>query len=150
MISFLKERYSKMKTIGVLTSGGDSQGMNAAVRAVVRTALNEGFRVMGINKGYNGLINGDITELNYTSVSNTLSSGGTFLKTARCLEFKEEAGILKAVETCKKFGIDGIVVLGGDGIFQRSQRSDASRGALRGDARHDRQRHRMQRLYNRL
>ena len=68
MISFLKERYSKMKTIGVLTSGGDSQGMNAAVRAVVRTALNEGFRVMGINKGYNGLINGDITELNYTSV----------------------------------------------------------------------------------
>ena len=118
MISFLKERYSKMKTIGVLTSGGDSQGMNAAVRAVVRTALNEGFRVMGINKGYNGLINGDITELNYTSVSNTLSSGGTFLKTARCLEFKEEAGILKAVETCKKFGIDGIVVLGGDGSFR--------------------------------
>ena len=107
-----------MKTIGVLTSGGDSQGMNAAVRAVVRTALNEGFRVMGINKGYNGLINGDIKEMTYTSVSNTLSTGGTFLKTARCLEFKEEAGVLQAVETCKRYGIDGIVVMGGDGSFR--------------------------------
>ena len=81
-----------MKTIGVLTSGGDSQGMNAAVRAVVRTALDEGFRVVGIDRGYTGLINGHITELDYTSVSNKIGTGGTFLKTARCPEFKEEAG----------------------------------------------------------
>lgn len=107
-----------MKTIGVLTSGGDSQGMNAAVRAVVRTALDEGFRVVGIDRGYTGLINGHITELDYTSVSNKIGTGGTFLKTARCPEFKEEAGILKAVETAKKFGIDGIVVMGGDGSFR--------------------------------
>ena len=107
-----------MKTIGVLTSGGDSQGMNAAVRSIVRTALNEGFKVMGIDHGYNGLIHKEIEELDYTSVSNTLSTGGTFLKTARCLEFKEEAGVIKAVETCKEYGIEGIVVMGGDGSFR--------------------------------
>lgn len=107
-----------MKTIGILTSGGDAQGMNAAVRAVVRTALSEGFRVMGIKKGYSGLINGDIEELTATSVSETLCKGGTFLRSARCLEFKEEAGVLKAVQTCKDFGIEGIVVIGGDGSFR--------------------------------
>ncbi len=107
-----------MKTIGILTSGGDSQGMNAATRAVTRKALDEGFRVMGIKKGYNGLINGEIEELFASSVSGKLSRGGTFLQTARCLEFKEEAGILKAVETCKEFGIEGIVVIGGDGSFR--------------------------------
>ena len=107
-----------MKTIGILTSGGDSQGMNAATRAVTRKALDEGFRVMGIKKGYNGLINGEIEELFASSVSGKVSRGGTFLQTARCLEFKEEAGILKAVETCKEFGIEGIVVIGGDGSFR--------------------------------
>ncbi len=107
-----------MKTIGILTSGGDSQGMNAAIRAVTRTALNSGFRVMGIRKGYLGLITGDIVELTATSVSDIINRGGTMLRSARCLEFKEEAGVLQAVETCKKFGIDGIVVIGGDGSFR--------------------------------
>ncbi len=107
-----------MKTIGILTSGGDSQGMNAAIRAVTRTALNSGFKVMGIRKGYLGLITGDIVELTATSVSDIINRGGTMLRSARCLEFKEEAGVLKAVETCKKFGIDGIVVVGGDGSFR--------------------------------
>ncbi len=107
-----------MKTIGVLTSGGDSQGMNNAIRAVVRTALANGIRVMGIKKGYTGLITGEIEEMTATSVSDILNRGGTFLQTARCPEFKEEAGILKAVETCKKFGIDGIAVIGGDGSFR--------------------------------
>ena len=107
-----------MKTIGILTSGGDSQGMNAAVRAVTRTALNSGFKVMGIRQGYLGLITGDIVELTATSVSDIINRGGTMLRSARCLEFKEEAGVLKAVDTCKKFGIDGIVVIGGDGSFR--------------------------------
>lgn len=107
-----------MKTIGVLTSGGDSQGMNAAVRAAVRTALAEGFRVMGINRGYSGLINGDIEELTARSVSGIINRGGTFLRSARCLEFREESGVQKAVETCKKFGIEGMVVCGGDGSFR--------------------------------
>ena len=107
-----------MKTIGVLTSGGDSQGMNAAVRAVVRKGIAEGFRVMGIKKGYNGLINGNIEELTSHSVSGIISRGGTFLQTARCLEFKEEKGMQLAVQTCKDFGIEGIVVIGGDGSFK--------------------------------
>lgn len=107
-----------MRTIGVLTSGGDSQGMNAAIRAVTRTAIGFGFKVMGIRKGYSGLISGDIVELNATSVSDIINRGGTFLQTARCPEFREEAGIQKAVATCKKFGIDGIVVIGGDGSFR--------------------------------
>ncbi len=107
-----------MKTIGILTSGGDSQGMNAAIRAVTRTALNSGFKVMGIRKGYLGLITGDIVELTATSVSDIINRGGTMLRSARCVEFKEEAGVIKAVETCKKFGIEGIVVIGGDGSFR--------------------------------
>lgn len=107
-----------MKTIGILTSGGDSQGMNAAVRAVTRKALDNGFKVMGIRQGYLGLIIGDIVELTATSVSDIINRGGTFLQSARCLEFKEEAGVLKAVETCKEFGIDGIVAIGGDGSFR--------------------------------
>lgn len=107
-----------MKTIDILTSGGDSQGMNAAIRAVTRTALNSGFKVMGIRQGYLGLITGDIVELTATSVSDIINRGGTMLRSARCVEFKEEAGVLQAVETCKKFGIDGIVVIGGDGSFR--------------------------------
>lgn len=80
------------KTIGVLTSGGDAPGMNAAVRSVVRTALKKGFRVLGIQRGYNGLIHGEMTEMNMRSVSDIIHRGGTILYTARCLEFKEEAG----------------------------------------------------------
>ncbi len=107
-----------MKTIGVLTSGGDAPGMNAAVRAVVRTAMSLGMNVKGIMHGYEGLISGEIVDLNSRSVSDLISRGGTALYTARCLEFKEEAGILKGVEMCKKHGIEGIVVIGGDGSFR--------------------------------
>ncbi len=107
-----------MKKIGILTSGGDSQGMNNAIRAVTRTAIAEGMTVMAIKNGYQGLIDGDIEEMNVRSVSNILNRGGTVLETARCLEFKEEAGVLKAVKTCKDFGIEGLVVLGGDGSFR--------------------------------
>ena len=103
------------KTIGVLTSGGDAPGMNAAVRSVVRTALKKGFRVLGIQRGYNGLIHGEMFEMNMRSVSDIIHRGGTILYTARCLEFKEEAGVKKAVDVCKASGIDGIVVIGGDG-----------------------------------
>lgn len=108
----------EIKKIGVLTSGGDAPGMNAAVRAVVRSAISKGIEVVGIYRGYNGLINGDIKPLDVTSVSDIIQRGGTVLYTARCLEFKEQAGILKAKETCVSNGIDGIVVIGGDGSFR--------------------------------
>lgn len=107
-----------MKKIGVLTSGGDAPGMNAAVRAVVRTACENGMEVVGIRRGYTGLINGDMIELNIRSVSDIIHRGGTILYSARCLEFKEEAGLQKAVQTCKDNDIEGIVVIGGDGSFR--------------------------------
>jgi 6-phosphofructokinase 1 len=107
-----------MKTIGVLTSGGDAPGMNAAVRAVVRTAISLGMNVKGIKRGYNGLIEGDIVDLDVRSVSDIIHRGGTFLYTARSPKFKTEEGILEAVENCKKFGIEGIAVIGGDGSFR--------------------------------
>lgn len=107
-----------MRTIGVLTSGGDAPGMNAAVRAVVRTAIALGMKVKGIRRGYNGLIEGDIIDLDLRSVSDIINRGGTFLYTARSPKFKTEEGVLEAVETCKKFGIDGIVVIGGDGSYR--------------------------------
>ncbi|HIU48979.1 MAG TPA: 6-phosphofructokinase [Candidatus Avimonoglobus intestinipullorum] len=107
-----------MHTIGVLTSGGDAPGMNAAIRAVVRTGAYHGIRVMGIKRGYNGLINGDMDDMDARSVSETLQKGGTILQTARCLEFKEEAGVRKGVEIAKVFGLDGLIVIGGDGSFR--------------------------------
>lgn len=107
-----------MKTIGVLTSGGDAPGMNAAIRAVVRTACENGMKVYGINRGYQGLIEEDLYELNIRSVSDIIHRGGTMLRSARCIAFKEEAGMQKAIETCKKYGIEGIVVIGGDGSFR--------------------------------
>ena len=107
-----------MKTIGVLTSGGDAPGMNAAVRAVVRTACENGIKVYGINRGYQGLIDGDVRELNIRSVSDIIHRGGTMLYSARCKAFREEEGIQQAVDTCKKLGIEGIVVIGGDGSFR--------------------------------
>ena len=107
-----------MKTIGVLTSGGDAPGMNAAVRAVVRTALSLGMNVKGIRRGYNGLIEGDIIDMDIRSVSDIIHRGGTFLYTARSPRFKTEEGILEAVANCKKFGIEGIAVVGGDGSFR--------------------------------
>ena len=107
-----------IKTIGVLTSGGDAPGMNAAVRAVVRSAIAMGLKVKGIHHGYNGLIEGDIIDLNVRSVSDIIHRGGTVLFTARSPLFKTEEGVNLAVENCKKFGIDGIVVIGGDGSFR--------------------------------
>lgn len=109
---------SEIKTIGVLTSGGDAPGMNAAIRAVVRTGVYHGFKVMGIRKGYNGLINGEITEMTARSVSDTIHRGGTILQTARCMEFKTEEGIKRAISMAKVFGIDAIVVIGGDGSYR--------------------------------
>ncbi len=107
-----------MKTIGILTSGGDAPGMNAAVRAVVRTAIANGMNVKGIRCGYNGLMEGDIIDLDSRSVSDIIQLGGTMLYSARSPRFRTEEGIKEAVENCKKFGIEGIVVIGGDGSFR--------------------------------
>ena len=107
-----------MKSIAVLTSGGDAPGMNPAVRAVVRTACQRGIKVYGVDRGYTGLINGDIHEMNLRSVSDIITRGGTILYSARCPEFKTEEGLQKAVATCKKFGIDGMVIIGCYGSFR--------------------------------
>ena len=116
-----------MKTIGVLTSGGDAPGMNAAIRAVVRTAISLGMDVKGIRRGYNGLIEGDIIDLDSRSVSDIIHRGGTFLYTARSPKFKTEEGMKQAIDNCKKFGIEGIVVIGGDGSY-RGARDLSERG----------------------
>ena len=110
-----------MKTIGVLTSGGDAPGMNAAVRAVVRTGVENDMRVLGVYNGYEGLMSGDIAELNLRSVSNIIQRGGTVLRTARSPEFKTERGRQKAIATCERYGIEGLVVVGGDGSFRGMQ-----------------------------
>jgi len=107
-----------MKKIGVLTSGGDAPGMNAAIRAVTRTALKKGMEVVGVRRGYNGLIHGDFISLDVRSVSDIIQRGGTILYTARCNEFRFEEGLQKAKATCVREGIDGIVVIGGDGSFR--------------------------------
>lgn len=107
-----------IKSIAVLTSGGDAPGMNAAVRAVTRTAIANDIDVIGVKRGYNGLINGDVIELNIRSVCNTIHRGGTMLCTARSAEFKTPEGVAKAADTCKNLGIDGVVVIGGDGSFR--------------------------------
>ncbi len=113
---------SEVKTIGVLTSGGDAPGMNAATRAVVRTALAKGLKVKGILKGYNGLLKGEIIDMDATSVSDTIDRGGTILYTARCLEFIDPEYQKKGAEICKANGIDGLVVIGGDGSFKGAQK----------------------------
>lgn len=107
-----------MKTIAVLTSGGDAPGMNAAIRAVVRAGIAMGMKVKGIRRGYAGLIEGDIIDMDARSVSDIIHRGGTMLYTARCPEFKTQEGVDKAVASCKEHGIDGIVVIGGDGSFR--------------------------------
>ncbi len=106
------------KKIGVLTSGGDAPGMNAAVRAVCRSALQKGMEVVGIRRGYNGLLNGDYIEMNAKSVSGIIQRGGTCLYTARCPEFRDLAGVQKGRDKCLELGLDGIVVIGGDGSFR--------------------------------
>lgn len=110
-----------MKTIGVLTSGGDAPGMNAAIRAVVRYGIANDLRVMGIQRGYNGLINGEIFEMNRSSVSDIIQRGGTILKTARSDEFKTVEGRKKGYNVLRVFGIEGLIVIGGDGSFRGAQ-----------------------------
>ncbi|MDA3731242.1 6-phosphofructokinase [Niameybacter massiliensis] len=112
----------KVSTIGVLTSGGDAPGMNAAIRSVVRTAIARGIKVMGIRKGYNGLLAGDVFEMDTRSVSDIIQRGGTILQTARCLEFVKPEGQKRGADMCRVFGIDGLVVIGGDGSFQGAEK----------------------------
>ena len=109
---------SELKKIGILTSGGDAPGMNAAIRAAVRCAIFNGIEVLGVKRGYNGLIHDDFIEMDARSVGETLQKGGTILQTARCLEFKEIEGVKKGVEVAKKNGLDGLIVIGGDGSFR--------------------------------
>lgn len=115
----------KQRTIGVLTSGGDAPGMNAAIRAVVRTALYKGHKVLGVFHGYEGLLNDKMEEMDERSVSNIISRGGTILYTARSKEFMTEEGQQKAAENCRKRGMDGLVVIGGDGSYRGAQKLSA-------------------------
>ena len=110
-----------VKRIGVLTSGGDAPGMNACIRAVVRSALARGIECVGIRRGYAGLISGDIMEMNSASVSRIINRGGTILYSARCDEFRTQEGQQKAANTCKLLGLDGLVAIGGDGTFRGAQ-----------------------------
>lgn len=112
----------EIKTIGVLTSGGDAPGMNAAIRAVVREGLVKGLKVKGIKKGYAGLLQEEIIDMESRSVSDTIQRGGTILQTARCKEFTTPEGQQKGAEICRKHGIDGIIVIGGDGSFRGAQK----------------------------
>ena len=111
----------EMKTIGVLTSGGDAPGMNAAIRAVVRKSITNGLKVKGIKKGYQGLLNEEIIDLEARNVSDTIQRGGTILGTARCTEFRTEEGQKKGADICRKHGIDGLIVIGGDGSYRGAQ-----------------------------
>ena len=117
-----KAMANEIKTIGVLTSGGDAPGMNAAIRAVVRTAIDKGMKVKGIRRGYQGLIDEEIIDMDRHSVSEIIQKGGTILYTARCMEFMTEEGQRKGAEICKKHNIDGLVVIGGDGSFRGAQK----------------------------
>ena len=112
----------KIKGIGVLTSGGDAPGMNAAIRAVVRHGLSRGFKVYGIKRGYTGLMEEDIKEMKAADVSDTIEKGGTILGTARCKEMRTPEGIARAVEVCNKMGIEGLVVIGGDGSYRGAEK----------------------------
>ncbi len=118
----MDEMEDQIRTIGVLTSGGDAPGMNAAIRAVVRTGLSKGFKVRGIRKGYHGLLKEEIIDLSARDVSDTIQRGGTILQTARCQSMRTEEGQQKAAAICKKYGIDALVVIGGDGSFAGAQK----------------------------
>ena len=115
----------QIKTIGVLTSGGDAPGMNAAIRAVVRKSLANGLKVKGIKKGYQGLLNEEIIDMDRRSVADIIQRGGTILGTARCMEFTTPEGQAKGAEICRKHGIDGTVVIGGDGSYRGAQKLSA-------------------------
>lgn len=112
----------EIQTIGVLTSGGDAPGMNAAIRAVVREAIFNGKKVKGIKRGYAGLLQEEIMDMTARDVSDTIQRGGTILQTARCPEFTTEEGQRKGAEICRKHGIDGVIVIGGDGSFRGAQK----------------------------
>ena len=114
---YLDEIEDSIRTIGVLTSGGDAPGMNAAIRAVVRRALAKGLKVRGIRRGYHGLLKEEIIDMSARDVSDIIERGGTVLQTARCKTMRTEEGQQKAAAICKKYGIDGLVVIGGDGSF---------------------------------
>ena len=113
---------NKVKTIGVLTSGGDAPGMNAAIRAAVRRGLQKGVQMKGILKGYDGLMNEEIIDMTARDVSDTIERGGTILYTARCAEMRTPEGQKRAADVCRKHGIDGLVVIGGDGSFAGAQK----------------------------
>lgn len=115
----------KVKTIGVLTSGGDAPGMNAAIRAVVRAGLDSGLKVKGIYRGYAGLLEEDIMDMETMSVSDIVQRGGTILYTSRCKRMMTPEGQQQAADVCRKHGIDGIVVIGGDGSFRGAQKLSA-------------------------
>lgn len=112
----------EIKTIGVLTSGGDAPGMNAAIRAVIRRGLSKGIHMKGIQRGYEGLLNEEIFDMTARDVSDTIGRGGTILGTARCAEMRTQEGQERAAEICRKHGIDGLVVIGGDGSFAGAQK----------------------------
>ena len=122
MEKYAEDFEDRVRTIGVLTSGGDAPGMNAAIRAVVRTALSKGLKVRGIRRGYHGLLREEIIDLSARDVSDTIQRGGTILQTARCKTMRTEEGQQKAAAICKKYGIDGLVVIGGDGSFAGAQK----------------------------
>ena len=119
---YLDEIEDSIRTIGVLTSGGDAPGMNAAIRAVVRRALSKGLKVRGIRRGYHGLLKEEIIDMSARDVSDIIERGGTVLQTARCKTMRTEEGQQKAAAICKKYGIDGLVVIGGDGSFAGAQK----------------------------
>ncbi len=121
-MAFLKGKKKDLKTIAVLTSGGDAPGMNAAVRAVVRTAIVNGLKVQGVLRGYTGLLEEDFFDMDARSVSDIIQRGGTILYTARCPEMLRADGVEKAAYICKKHGIDGLVVIGGDGSYRGAQK----------------------------
>ena len=139
----------EVKTIGVLTSGGDAPGMNAAIRAVVRTAINKGMKVKGIMRGYAGLLQEEIVDMDGTSVADTIGRGGTILYTARCPEFMTEEGQKRGAEICRKHNIDGLVVIGGDGSYRGRKVIRAGNQYGRSSG-HDRSGYCLHRLYDRV
>ncbi len=118
METYMKNNQKEIKRIAVLTSGGDAPGMNAAIRAVTRTAINNGMQVVGVYDGYEGLIKGDFIELQSQSVSGIIQRGGTILRSARCKEFMEKEGRILAMQQLTQAGVDALVVIGGDGTFR--------------------------------
>ena len=120
----------QIRRIGVLTSGGDAPGMNALIRSVVRSASANDISVLGIRRGYSGLINGDIIEMGARSVDGIIRKGGTMLYTARCKEMLTEEGLQKAADTCRYLGIDGLICCGGDGTFRGAQALSRKRTLL--------------------